>query len=439
MAERAITIRVNALGFDKLNKDQERMIRAVAGYQAYLTRIEGQSKSMYGIMSRNIAAWEIYREKTKLTSKQVEQVEKHISSVKKEMQGIENPFETLLKNVTPFGSSLIRQKERLDELSDAMKKVKANGGFVNILSDYLVGFNRRLKEVNKGMISVFGGGMRGLLTNMTSGFKILLPVIKSLIPTILSVATPVAVVVAAVFTLQRMWKNNIGGMQTFFHRFVGTLKDTWAKFVVGFDTLLRKLSPIFKILFTTIFIPLIGAVKILGSLFNMIFKILTPIFEALSEIGKALLEPFEKFVGKDGKDAFNLIEKLGKVFEWLGKVIGTVLKVVLIPTVTVFKIIGFVLGKIVDGIKFLIEGTKKVAHFLGMGKEESKETEDSQRKIREIQSKPITTSQIINAQRTNTINNNANVTVHSSGPITRENAPHIADIIASSLTTGRRV
>jgi hypothetical protein len=69
-----------------------------------------------------------------------------------------------------------------------------------------------------------------------------------------------------------------------------------------------------------------------------------------------------------------------------------------------------------------------------------KENEEEEKKIA-IRNAPVSTSQTVSNQttRSNTVNNNNNVTVNSSGNITPESAPAVADTMTSALSTGAKL
>ena len=105
----------------------------------------------------------------------------------------------------------------------------------------------------------------------------------------------------------------------------------WQGFLQKFiDPIANVLDPVVDIA--------VSAFEVIMSFFS---SILSPIGEALSDFGKNISALWEKV-----KPAFELI---GDGLSWIGNIIGTVLAV---P----FKILGTVLGWVVDGFTWLIEG-----------------------------------------------------------------------------------
>ncbi len=484
MPDREININFKT-NLAEVNKLQEGLNKQYNLQIKLLQQSQGLSKSQLGNLYKQRSAWEKLKLTSDLTNDEIEYINKNLDSVNKTITETENPFESMLKSVTPFGGLLISQKKKFEELSTVMKKVEKSGGFINMLSDYSKNFTSKLKEVTKNLTTAFGTGMQGMIKGLGMTItKVTIPAISGMITALSPILPIILAIGASIFVLQRLWKNNVGGMQTQFHRFIGAIKDTWHKFIVMFDKLLRQLGPLFKIIFTTVFVPLTASVKLLGGLFKMIFAILSPIFNVVSEIGKALLEPFEIFTGKSGKNALNVFDAIANSLAWIGKAIGFILKFSLKPVIIPFKLLGayikfvvdvwkLLIGKAKEGFnafmklsfvqkifkgiqdailktkdflmdmiapfKWLIEGAKKIAHFLGIGTKETKKQSEATRELKAIKSAPISTTQIFNQQKTSTINNTASVVVQSSGAITEESAPHIGNIIASSLTTGARV
>ena len=445
---------------DELGKSQERLNKAFASNIKMLNVADGLNKSQLGHLYKQKKAWENVLDTEEMTSDEIASIDKNISQIDKTTSNMENPFESMLDAITPFGGLLISQNRRLLDLKNSMISVQRSGGFFNVMSDYVVGFSNNLKSVQMGMTAAFGGGMKGMLASFHIGLVALKPALLALMSSLAPLLPVILAIGGGVFILSRLWKNNVGGMQTMWYKLMGSIKDEWNKFIVGFDKGLRALTPLFKVIMAVGFIPIIGAVKLLGSIFKGLMSVLMPVFDAFSEIGKAMLEPFKEFTGVQGSKAINTFGILGKAIEILGKGLGVIVKISLTPLVFSFKILGKVLGAIVDGIKlmgdklsflktvfegliapfkFLLQGAEKIAKYLGMGKEETEEQVKATKELKIIRAQPVSSSQVINNQRTQTVNNNSNVVVNSSGAITKENAPHIGNVISSSLSTGGRL
>lgn len=366
----------------------------------------------------------------------LESVAKTVKEIKSDSEDVTKPFESLLSAIIPGGNALVKYNRNISAMVDNFTKVQKAGGFFKVFSSYLGGVGEKAQAMGGFMKSAFGGGMTGAISKIGVGFKSLIPVIAGLGISLGPILIVIGAIVAIVFTLSRMWKNNIGGMQTFWFRFVGAIKDVWHRFVIGFDKLLRALSPLFKILFTVIFLPLMVVVKTIGILFDALFLILQPIFDVIGEIGQTLLEPFEMLAGPGGNGALDMLAMIGDGVKLLAKALGFLLKWALFPVLLVFKGLAVILTPIAQMIKYILDGAKKLGGLLGLGKEADTTSSKGAKSINALKSQPINSSQVVN--RNNSATSNNNVIINSSGPISEKNAPAIGNVIVSSLTSGRR-
>jgi len=486
MPDKAINIQFNT-NLAEVNKQQEKLNQLYSQQYSWLVKSEGMHKASLGDLYKQREAWSKIKLGADLTSDEIETINSNIGDVDRKLKGVENPFETLLQAATPFGGALIRHKEKLESVADAMGKVKQSGGFFNMFSDYLGNITSKVKAVRGGFSAAFGSGLKGMITSIGVGIKALIPVIGGLMAALGPILLVVGAIIAIVFVLQRVWKNNIGGIQTFWHKTIGKIKDAWQKFVVGFDKTLRKLEPLFvaigKIMKIT-FIPLMVVLRVIQGVFRAIWEIVKPIIDAFAEIGKEISKAF----GDGKKSSFSFwkaLEGIAVALGWVGKVIGWVVKIGLMPLIWSVKIIIFLIKTLVNAFKWLgekmaeafkkslafkvlaaifkgigaavkaligfikelmkpfkwiLDGAKKIAKWLGFGNDETEEQIDKEKELKKIKEEPVSTSQVTNNnQRSSTVNNNNNVVVQSSGPITPESAPQIGNVISSSMTTGARV
>jgi len=487
MPDRTMKIAVN-LDIAQAAKAQDDLQRKFNEHLNSLNKAEKATSSQLGKLYKQRDAWGKVEIETKLTEEETKKLTKNMDAVSKSIKEIESPFEDLLRDSGIWGGFLVDHNKKLDRMIEGFQAAKKAGGFQKVLSDYLSNYNNKLQLVSKYTKDAFGGGITGLLNKMKSGFSQMMPVLANLGKTLLSFG-PIGVVIAgAVIGLWRAWRMNLGGMQTYFNRFVGQLRDMWHKFVLGVDQLLRPLAPLFKVLLNVIFIPLSIILKVISGIFSVIFAILKPIFELIGAIWKPIADLFGTGA-KEGNLLKDILKAIGQAFDFIGKVVGFVMKVILFPFWLIIKgitaAVKFLFG-LFDGIgkaikkafdspflapfRWALEGIKKVVEavykflkgiwdFLGgvgkaiggfwdwitgggkKAKQEQKgikeETKGTYDVLQQIKAAPITTT-TVSAPKTTNITTNANVAVHSSGAITPESAPMIGDVVASQIITKSR-
>lgn len=277
----------------------------------------------------------------------------NISAVKTEIKGIENPFEKILTDTIPFGDQLVNSKNKIEGLSNAFNKVEEAGGFTNVLSDYMGNFQKKVGALSGGLQKAFGGGLQGLLTQGATSISAIGGSFAGLLPIIAPIAVAIGVVIAAIFTLQRMWVNNVGGMQTTITRFIATVGQVWNRFIVQFDKSLRALSPVVKIIIDTIMSPLFSLFSLISGVLDGIFAIITPIFEAIGEVTQAFTEAFG--VVGEGAETFDVLKILGGILKFIGETLGVIIKFGLAPLITGFKFLASVIGFALSPLKILID------------------------------------------------------------------------------------
>jgi len=469
-------------GIDKLVEGQKQLVKQAGGYKSVMTKLSGVSQSHLGDLNKGVDAWERIATSTKHTAKEIEIANQVLDEFKTKADMINEPFENLISNMSPLGGALTKHNKKIGDMVTNFRKVQQAGGFTKVLGDYMANLGNKVNVLKGFMKGAFGGGIKGMIAGIGTSFSALLPIIGSLMASILPITLAILGIVAVVFTLKRMWKNNIGGMQTTFAKFMGQAKDMWNKFIVGFDKLLRKISPLVKIVMGALMIPLMWSLKYVSTLFKVLFMVLEPIFDVFGEIGKIISEAFGGGAEK-GMDFMKVMDAILKPVLILGKILGWVVRIALLPLLLTFKFIGWYVGKVKEGFgkltdtvknvvgwftkftfvqkimkgvqdsisktkdflmamiepfKYIIEGAKKVAEWLGFGNDETKEATDKTKQLKKAQSEPVSVSQVTQNKQT-TVNNNNNVAVHSSGAISEDSAPMIGNAISSSLTTGARV
>jgi len=319
MADKSFNIdfMFNGLG-DALGK-QEQMNMNLQKQEATVKAINNEMIS--GLTERELHQSRI----TKHTSKQL--------SLSKEQEGA---FGVLIKK-TPL-NLLFRGVEGMKEFNRAAGQFKGMN-FGDVVGGQMKNAANTANLFSKNLHKIVGGGMKGMFKNLGGVVKILGASLQSLGASILAIGAPIAIIVAAVFTLKRMWENNVGDMQKYFFKMVGALKDVWGKFSVTFNQALRKLSPLFKILFAAVFMPLTNAIKTVGILLDGVFIVIDPILDALKGLGDALLSPFEAFNRVGGK-GIDVMKALKTVILVPFKLAGAAIRYSLLPLTTMFKLVG---------------------------------------------------------------------------------------------------
>lgn len=386
-------------------------------------------------------------------------------------QGLEQPFENLISEIIPGGSALGKYNNKLNGILDSFVKLDEQGGFMTGMTTYMDRLSQKVDVTGELFRSTFGGGLQGMITKTKAGMSSLYPVIKTIISKLMMIAPIIIAIMGIVFLLKRMWKNNIGGMQTKWMKFMAGIKQAWSRFIVSFDRALRKMAPLFKVL-GLVLLPIKVLFWAIATALKVIWAILKPIFAVFAEIGKAISEAFGG-AGVDTKKFWEAMGKLANAAVKVGAVIGKIIAYTLKPLVWIikgiiflFKLVDAALDRMREGFKNsfgklkpildpLIFALKLIWDFLKgiwnvmkaiadafgkfgeaidkfMGGEEVSAVTESKKG-------PVMASQVVNRSKTATVNNNANVVVHSSGPITPENAPQIGDVISSSINTQSKV
>ena len=144
--------------------------------------------------------------------------------------------------------------------------------------------------------------------------------------------SPLIAIAAATYVLSRVWKENIGGIQTKWIEFMGRLKNTWARFDITVRKFLRQIGPLFNIVFSAIF-------EMLEGLFNG-FIVTTKVFIGIFGPFLKLISNFISILNKDGQ------KSLG-IWKAIGSVIG----------ITIAALTGFfIIGKIITMVSMLYKG-----------------------------------------------------------------------------------
>lgn len=173
-----------------------------------------------------------------------------------------------------------------------------------------------LKDVNGplGLMQMKFAELNGVMANL--GATTVIGKIK-LVGTLLSSwLAPLAAIAAAIWLFTRLWKENIGGIQTKWIAFMGNLKNTWSKFEIGLRKFLHEIEPIFSAIMAGGFGLLQGVVEGFIATMKVFIGIVRPFLLVISKV-------FAVFA-KNGDDASKSWTEIGKV---LGMVVGGILAI----------------------------------------------------------------------------------------------------------------
>lgn len=399
-------------------KQQERVTELFGEQLAMASRMDGMAKSRLGDLFAQQKAWSNVRSNASLTNNELAFIDKNVKSISSQTKEIQPAFESLLAAVTPFGKSLVFQNRRITELVLNMRKVQEAGPFLDVLSDYTKNFSNNLGILRGGMTKVFGGGMKGFITNIGVGIKALIPLASSLLATLAPFLPIILGVIAVIFVLQRMWANNVGGMQTRWHKFVASMRDTWLKFVAQFDSILRDLGPVFDLIFDglgRVFFPLKIAFKLISFNLKGIMFWLKPIAKLLGFLARVIKVVFDAFIVKKFIEGLEVVKNvLQPITDFLTTIWEKIQAIFDNPLVKKF------VGDINEAVSNLERSALPKGAISGM------------------MAQPVMASQMT-SNISRSVNNNSSVVINSGGAISPENAPRIGDMISSSITTGSRV
>lgn len=400
-------------------------------------------------------------EKYKEMSKQLVKVNSQIS----EMDKKRGAFSTLVSGTVL--ERFTRLNEKFTKFNKAFETIGKKKGFDIGLKDFFKDFGKQTSSFVGNFTAIFGKGITGsikLATNALRGFMIglsgTMAVLAPFLPIILGI-------VAVVGIMQRVWRQNIGGMQTLFFKLVGALKDAWAKFAVGFDKALRALAPLFKVTFGLMEIILTPIIKIIEGVFLGLIEVIKPILEVIGDMFRPLAELFGL---KDQGGGFRrVMEGISKTLQGVGKVLGWIIRVGLWPLRLQFMAIHWVVKKLMDllkgfwdtikgigraiadfflnpfrALKAMLDGLKlpswlqAILDFIigkktGIGKGAD---EQKQARLGVEREKSVQRITRLTTNKSNTVNNNQQLAIHSASAITPQNARGILDVASSYLNLG---
>jgi len=329
-------------------------------------------------------------------------------------------FRNPLDNIDRMSKSMLKFNMAFVSVAELEK------GFGAMTNKLFSDFQKNAEMFGKNMLAIMSLVRKAIMFALGGGLKAIIPIIIGVIGALWPIIGTIALIVAAIYTIKKIWEYNIGGIQASVFGLVGLVKDTLGKAFLNFMKLLQRLGPIFKILFTVIFLPFKILVTVLGGVFDAIFAILDPIFEVFEE----LFKPFADSATGSGNIIMKIVKGLATVIGWLGKVVGGALKIILMPFIFLAKVIALVLSP-VKLLKALFAGMKlpgwlqKVIDFFTGGKKTSEVPAAAKPAAR-----PMTRT---GGGVQNVSNVNSNMTVNTSRSITPDGARGFLDILGGAL------
>ena len=370
-------------------------------------------------------------------------------------------------------------KDMNKELKDTKSKLSAISSQKNAFEDLVSGtplakitqMNNKFSKLNNVFAKLGSGSGKKQLVNLFKntiggGLKALSSGISALLPALASLAAPILLVVGAIVTLKRMWDLNIGGMQTTFFKVFGKIKDMWAGMVIKFDKTLKKLSPLFKVVFGTIGNILLPILTAVGLAFDGIFAIVSPIVDAITEAVKPLTDMFD--TTNNMSKRLEMTKKIwGGIFKVLGFITKIIVKGLLRPLTEVIKVVakvaeGFLrLKKINEDIskkmfdtfkntefgQKLFERFEKIKEIIMViwdiykkiyGIKDDKQNESKAKGVSRERSFKAAATMMSGGEASNTTDNR-NFTINSAGSIDKNNAVGILDVFKKQFSREERV
>jgi hypothetical protein len=223
--------------------------------------------------------------------------------------------------LTKVVDNLNKVNEKFDALRKNLKdNTKAMGQFAD------VGFVRFFDSLNNKMFDLVktqqslkaSGGYFGLMGAKFAEFNQLLESfgaksfvakIKLIGSAIGSWLVPLALIAGALYVVSRVWKENIGGIQTKWIAFMGKLQNTWSRFDIELRKFLHDIGPLFD------------------TVFGIGFAILEGIFEGFVATVQVFVGVFGPFL-KAAASFFGMMNKDGQSSLAIWKAIGVAIGIV---------------------------------------------------------------------------------------------------------------
>jgi len=132
--------------------------------------------------------------------------------------------------------------------------------------------------------------------------------------------------------LKKAFDLNIGGMQTKFFKFIGTVKYEWSKFMVQFNKFLMDYGPQFNALFDGLLKSAMVGIRLVKVFAGAFFEAVKPVIPMFFKLNKMISELFSG-------DNKGLIDALTMGAKIAGTILGVFLKVQYILVISIVGVI----------------------------------------------------------------------------------------------------
>lgn len=260
--------------------------------------------------------------------------------------------EGLSKLFTHPVEKIFNMNEGMSKFNNAFANVNKGGkGFATMTNNLFKSFAGNMGTFTNNISQVGGILTKQMFPAIAHGLKMLPALFVKLAVAAAPVALTILAIAAAIYTMKKIWDYNIGGIQTSVFQVGGMLRDILGQNLLKFQQMLKKLEPLFKIVFTPLFHVIKMTVAILGGLMKVIWAIIDPIVEVVSE----LLEPFAELQG-EGYGMIDMVKLIGNYFTVYSKMITIALKIILFP----IKLIAVGIKTVIDIMKILWQQFTKI-------------------------------------------------------------------------------
>lgn len=351
--------------------------------------------------------------------------------------------------------------KKMASFNEAFQNVnKTGGGFANMTNVLFKSFQGNLSSFTGNLMNIGTVLTKNLLPAIAAGFKAIIPLVIKIAIALAPIAAIVLAVVAAVYTLKKVWDLNIGGIQTSVFQLAGMFKDTLGSAAIKFQKILQKLEPVFKLVFQPLFHNLKIVFALFKGLVDVVFAVIDPIAEALGE----LAAPFADLQG-EGNGLIDVVKWIGKYFSLVTKSIGISMKIILFPIKLIahgikfiidlvkvlwerfkqspifakmmevmadrFNKIKAVVEKLIAPFKWLLDAAKKIGEFLGIIEEEEAKLEGGGKGKRDRRPGSTTVTQA--TQRTTNVS--PVITINTSREISQKGAQQFSSELSTMIET----
>lgn len=342
-----------------------------------------------------------------------------------------------IKLVMKGFDALKRAENSLNRMTAKQKEF--NSLVKNTSLDKITGLKDKFQGLNKSIKSL--GGLSGVFKMIKLNVMALGAAVKTFtvslisspaLPVIIAIGAAVLTVVATFKALKRIVALNVGGIKGSLLKAFTSIKLVMAKIRLGMDRLFMKMAPTFKI---------IGkSVEFLGKIMVGIMKEIWPIWEGAAS---SIIDSFNQIYTSvwDVLKVFGLTNSEGKLMTNMVKGFVNVAVAPMVFFSKVLKVVASTISVIVDGFKKLVnyvKGSEVLQKLFGFESSDLKEKAMGNKNTESMKRQERANLGNVN-NRTVTQNNNNNVAIHTSSPISQDTAPHFGNILVNSLGQSQKV